>query len=101
MHLRNVYSNGTNLYLCERSNICMVDIDLSNANIECFVLIHIDHLERYALRAARALEKVFCAPVLTRGDNRYEKNIARPFPTLWQRSGTGRKVAYPPLYNPM
>ena len=51
MHLRNVYSNGLNLYLCERSNICnMVDIDLSNANIECFVLIHIDHLERYARR---------------------------------------------------
>ena len=45
VHLRNVYSNGLNLYLCERSNICnMVDIDLSNANIECFVLIHIDHL---------------------------------------------------------
>jgi len=39
VHLRNVYSNGTNLYLCERSNICMVDIDLSNASIECFRMV--------------------------------------------------------------
>ena len=60
VHLRNVYSNGTNLYLCERSNICMVDIDLSNANIECFVLIHIDHLERYARRVHK--KKCFALP---------------------------------------